>query len=266
MAAAIRLSQQHSCSFDHLICDRHHSRRNRQAERLGSLEVDHELELGRLYHRQICDLCAVENTPDIDAHLKHVLGAHGRVAHQTAGSDEFTPLVHCRNRVASGERDELLAPDLKERVGAHEQGASPALDEGCKCEVDFIFGASIEDHDCLPIERAVSRICVICTSAIWLLGFTKKAIVRALGTNSRSSCRRLGPSEAVKACTPVALPSGRSKRLTRPSVTGSLPLVKTSGIVDVAAKTARAGWLPPVVTITTAWRSTSSFANAGKRS
>jgi hypothetical protein len=30
--------------------------------------------------------------------------------------------------------------------------------------------------------RAVFRMCVICTSAPWLLGFTRKAIVCALGT------------------------------------------------------------------------------------
>src|SRR5215475_7415435 len=102
-----------AASFDHLVGDRHHSRRNRKAQRLGSLVVDYQFELGRLYHRQICDLCAVENTPDIDAHLKHVLGAHGRVAHQAASSDELTPLVHRGNRMASGERDKLLALDLK---------------------------------------------------------------------------------------------------------------------------------------------------------
>src|ERR1700751_5234889 len=40
-------------SFDHLVGDGQHARRNGQTKRPGGLEVDDELELGRLLHRQI---------------------------------------------------------------------------------------------------------------------------------------------------------------------------------------------------------------------
>src|SRR5262249_18678172 len=176
------------------------------------------------------------------------------------------PLVHRGNRMASGERDELLALDPKERIGAHEQGAGPALDESGKCDVDFVFGAGIDDHDCLP-DRTGNlphfRHLNFGNLAAWV---HQKGDCSRVGDHLAQQLQALGAERGGKACTPVALPSGRSKRLTRPSATGSLPLVKTSGIVDVAAKTARAGWPPPVVTITAARRSTSSFANAGKRS
>jgi hypothetical protein len=39
MAAAIRLSQQHSCSFDHLVGDSQQPGRDGEAERLGSLDL-----------------------------------------------------------------------------------------------------------------------------------------------------------------------------------------------------------------------------------
>jgi hypothetical protein len=39
--------------FDHLIGAREHRRRNFEAERFGRLEVDHQLEFGRLFDRQI---------------------------------------------------------------------------------------------------------------------------------------------------------------------------------------------------------------------
>ncbi len=42
-----------SDSIDHLVGDRKDARRNGQAEGPGGLEVDHQLELGRLHDRQV---------------------------------------------------------------------------------------------------------------------------------------------------------------------------------------------------------------------
>ena len=43
-------------SLDHLVRLRQHRRRNRQAESLGGLEIDHQLELRGLLNREICGL------------------------------------------------------------------------------------------------------------------------------------------------------------------------------------------------------------------
>jgi hypothetical protein len=43
----------HRALFDHLIGPREDRRRDRQAERRGSLQVDHQLEFGRLLNWQI---------------------------------------------------------------------------------------------------------------------------------------------------------------------------------------------------------------------
>ena len=57
---------------------------------------------------------------------------------------------------------------------------------------------------------------------------------------SRSSSSRLGSSSTVNKLTPVALPPGRLRPATRPSFTGSPPIVKTMGMVVVAALAANA--------------------------
>ena len=53
------------CSLDQLVCAGEQRLRNVQADRLGSLEVDHQLELGRELHRQIGDLGAAQKAVDI---------------------------------------------------------------------------------------------------------------------------------------------------------------------------------------------------------
>src|SRR4029077_5795503 len=58
----------HSPLFDHLI-GAGEQRGNGEAERLGCLEVDGEVELGRLDDRQIGWLLALENATDIDPSL-----------------------------------------------------------------------------------------------------------------------------------------------------------------------------------------------------
>ena len=62
-----------------------------EAERLGGLEVDDQLELGRLHHRQVGGLFALENPADVDAGLAISSGMIGSVAHQAAGIGEFAP-------------------------------------------------------------------------------------------------------------------------------------------------------------------------------
>ena len=53
--------------FDHLVGARQHRGGHFEPERLGGLEVDHQLVLGRCLHRQVGPLLALENAAGIDA-------------------------------------------------------------------------------------------------------------------------------------------------------------------------------------------------------
>ena len=62
---------------------------------------------------------------------------------------------------------------------------------------------------------------------------------------------------------PVILPPGRLKLAISPALTGSAPLTKTMGIVDVAALAASPAAGPPVAAITATRRFTKSIASVG---
>jgi hypothetical protein len=86
----------------------------------------------------------------------------------------------------------------------------------------------------------------------------------AVGTNSRNSSSRFGPSSTDKMPTPVRLPPGRLRLETRPSRTGSPAVRNTIGIVAVAALATGAARVFAVITDTC--RRTRSAASVGKRS
>jgi hypothetical protein len=81
-------------------------------------------------------------------------------------------------------------------------------------------------------------------------GATRTAIIVAVGTSSRNSSSRFAPSRAAKKLTPVTFPPGRLRLVTRPSLTGSLPVAKTIGTVVVTALAARAARTFPTITAT----------------
>ena len=54
-------------SFDHLVGLRGKTRRHVKTERLGRLEIDHQLKFSRLHYWQGISLFAVQDTARIDA-------------------------------------------------------------------------------------------------------------------------------------------------------------------------------------------------------
>jgi hypothetical protein len=98
------------------------------------------------------------------------------------------------------------------------------------------------------------------------LGFRRIAIDPAFGITSRINSSRFHSSSTLSRLTPVALPFGRAKLSTSPTLTGSSATPNTIGIVEVAAFAASAAGMPPIATITATWRSTRSAAIAGSRS
>ena len=80
-----------------------------EAKRLSAFAVDDELEFGRLQHRQVGGLSALEDVAGIDADLTKHVHEVGSVAHQPAGCDKITVRISRRNPVARRQGGKLHA-------------------------------------------------------------------------------------------------------------------------------------------------------------
>src|SRR5215831_3929736 len=150
MAATIRLSQQHSCSFDHLIGEREQPVWNLEAERLRGLEVDDQLEFGRHQHGQVGRFFALEDAARVNTGLAKGIRKAGAVADEAAGRGEFAPRIHCRYSVVFSKSHEPFAPASEEWGGDNNDCVGPQLRESGKATVELAFDAGLNNVDFLP--------------------------------------------------------------------------------------------------------------------
>ena len=90
----------------------------RDAERLGSLVVEDQLDLGGLLDRQIGWLFTLQNSTSIDADQTVRIGKTASVAHQATSRDKFSVRINRRHRMACCQRDELIRTCVEERIVA----------------------------------------------------------------------------------------------------------------------------------------------------
>ena len=74
--------------FDHLIGNVQQTKWHSEPKRFGGLEIDDQLEPGRLQDRQVGRLLAFEDSADIGADLRIDLPGNDSVADQAAGRSE----------------------------------------------------------------------------------------------------------------------------------------------------------------------------------
>ena len=126
------------------------ARRHGEAERLGGLEVDHQLELGRLHDRQVGRLLAFEDAAGIDAELTTLIRIVGSVAHQPAGLGKVTHCICRGNRMMRRQGGKLHPPAGEKGVGADEECVGPVAHKSCEGSIDLAAGASLEDLNLQP--------------------------------------------------------------------------------------------------------------------
>jgi hypothetical protein len=96
-------------SFDHLVGACEERRRDFDAERLGGLKIDHQIELDRQLDRQIGGLSPLENLTRIDAGLTINIRNIGSVTHQPTGLGFDAGDPHGGQPLTGGEQRNLAA-------------------------------------------------------------------------------------------------------------------------------------------------------------
>ena len=150
MAATIRLSQQHSCSLDHLVGDRKQSVRKSKAKHPCGLCVDNQLELVCLHDRQVLRRRALENAAGINANVTKPTHNIRSVAHQSTGFGVVTRRIYREQPVEAGLMRQLDTPAVQERGGAHKDAIGPLATHGFERGIDLSTGVGIEDLDLQP--------------------------------------------------------------------------------------------------------------------
>jgi hypothetical protein len=136
--------------FDHLVGEREELGRKLDAERLRGLEIDHQLELGRLLHRQLVRLGALEHLARHDAGLAHDVGDVGAVAQQTALGRELTQRPDNRYASLGSERRHPLHLRVIESIDRDYEDTDPALFKRGKRLFDLGLIARGEHFEPLP--------------------------------------------------------------------------------------------------------------------
>jgi hypothetical protein len=101
-------SAANSVLINYFVSQQLHRYRYVDAERFGSLHVDHKLELGRLNDRKVGRLLTPENSAGENSSLAVRFPEFGSVAYQAAGGGEFAKLKHRRNRITSRQGGHLI--------------------------------------------------------------------------------------------------------------------------------------------------------------
>ena len=109
--------------FGHLVSASEKCGWNIKAERLGSLQIDDRLVLGRRLHRQISWLLALEDAVDVAGRAAILFLQSRSVGRKTTGRDEVAERIDRSQPVAFRNRRDLAGIVGTERAGGHDQSA-----------------------------------------------------------------------------------------------------------------------------------------------
>src|SRR5262249_62432199 len=141
-------------SFDPLVGEREQLVRTIEAERFRSLEVDHQLELGRLCDWQLLGLGALEDFTRVNGGLTISISNAAAVTHQTPGSGELACRVDAGNATACRQLDDLITLVSKEWIEGDQKRLGSLLDEHHECGFKLAAAAGAQD-----LQLAASRVC-----------------------------------------------------------------------------------------------------------
>src|SRR5215467_11975825 len=95
-------------SFDYPIRPVQHGLRNREADLLCRLEIDYQLELGRLLYWDVGGFATLQNLIHVGSSPPPQVLTVRAVRHETTGINKTTTKIDCRQLVPSGKINNLL--------------------------------------------------------------------------------------------------------------------------------------------------------------
>ena len=133
-------------SFDYFVGAGEQRGRHGEAERLCSLHVDNEIELGRLLDRNVSRLRPTQNLVNKLSSAPELVSLVRSVRHQTSRFNKLTEHVQCRQSCTDGKSVDLGAVGARDRVHDNIKRVRPA--PNClkaRCDVDPLrLGARCE--------------------------------------------------------------------------------------------------------------------------
>src|SRR5262245_42625839 len=121
MAATIRLSQQHSCSFEYLVGRHEQAGRDSETERLRAFEIDDRFEFGCSLHRKVSRFVAAQDAVNIGCRLPEHVDEVVPVGHEPATRDPVAREVDRWHAVPGCELNDEITMDHGRDVGYHHQ-------------------------------------------------------------------------------------------------------------------------------------------------
>src|SRR2546422_10998760 len=125
-------------SLIHLVCSQQHRLRNREAERLGGLHVDHELELRRLLDREVGWLRALEDFVYVRRRTPPEISEAGAVEHEPPDIHENSHAVNCRQPMSRCELRDLVWVTHQEKLSCDDQRGASQLAYRGEHAVDLV--------------------------------------------------------------------------------------------------------------------------------
>ena len=124
------------------IRPRQHIRRNRQADLLGGLEIDHKLKLHRLFDWQIGWLGTFEDSVHVVRSASELIGVVGCIRHKATDFYVRTILIHRREAVFDRLFGNLLHKSRGHRIAVSNQSVYARFDRGLKRTFKIGLGTS----------------------------------------------------------------------------------------------------------------------------
>src|SRR5262245_43666167 len=134
----LRAKSGHSaCLLDHFVGTRKHRQRHGEAQRLGSLEIDDQLVLGRSLYRQISWLLTLEDTIDVSGRPAELCENVIPIRDQAAAGRKGTTIVDRRQFVPGRKRNYQALMHHRQCTGRQDQTAIRRVREFGEFALDF---------------------------------------------------------------------------------------------------------------------------------